>query len=248
MAANALAAVPLSSWHRVPAAPPFKETSLTRWCWLVRRLLEPEPARTTHPAFRDGPPAFVSGVYAHSYHAMVEIRPNRPWFVALVRLFWTSRPTSKDIRKTLKKGNSDWWSGTVRTDMLSVPALRVFGTTRLAVLNRARRVAIQGLAGLGACCCACGVKVGPEFHRLPAAGLEAYVCCGDAVCVGRFRRWRAIQDNAPASDRRVVSSVCGNCGRIANQLCVRCKAVVYCDRRCQKADWKHHKATCRSHP
>jgi hypothetical protein len=34
------------------------------------------------------------------------------------------------------------------------------------------------------------------------------------------------------------------CNKKGSQLCSRCQAVRYCDRNCQKADWKRHKKTC----
>eukprot|EP00727_Mastigamoeba_balamuthi_P003694 m51a1_g13321 hypothetical protein (388) ;mRNA; f:127-1413 len=37
---------------------------------------------------------------------------------------------------------------------------------------------------------------------------------------------------------------CATCGKPARNVCSRCKAVSYCGRECQKADWPQHKATC----
>lgn len=36
------------------------------------------------------------------------------------------------------------------------------------------------------------------------------------------------------------------CGKAAQLLCSRCKAVRYCSRECQKAHWKEHKKVCKA--
>ncbi len=37
---------------------------------------------------------------------------------------------------------------------------------------------------------------------------------------------------------------CGSCGKEAGVKCSKCKKVYYCDRSCQKSDWKRHKLIC----
>ena len=42
---------------------------------------------------------------------------------------------------------------------------------------------------------------------------------------------------------------CSNCGDDgASSRCTQCKTAVYCDRTCQSAHWKVHKATCKAPP
>ena len=49
------------------------------------------------------------------------------------------------------------------------------------------------------------------------------------------------------SDREVLKSGCGSCGKVSAGLkkCARCNRVSYCDRDCQRADWPRHRSTCR---
>lgn len=37
---------------------------------------------------------------------------------------------------------------------------------------------------------------------------------------------------------------CGFCGALAKVKCSKCKSSFYCDRNCQKRDWKVHKQKC----
>lgn len=39
-------------------------------------------------------------------------------------------------------------------------------------------------------------------------------------------------------------SPCATCGKVAVKACTQCQRVVYCNRDCQKADWKQHKKSC----
>ncbi|KAF4654537.1 GPN-loop GTPase 2 [Perkinsus olseni] len=57
------------------------------------------------------------------------------------------------------------------------------------------------------------------------------------------------EDGADADDDAIADPVeaaathCGYCGSIgANMRCTRCQKIVYCDQRCQRLDWKRHKA------
>lgn len=43
---------------------------------------------------------------------------------------------------------------------------------------------------------------------------------------------------------RLKFNPCRSCGDPARQQCLRCRGVWYCDRECQKADWKQHKLDC----
>ena len=39
--------------------------------------------------------------------------------------------------------------------------------------------------------------------------------------------------------------ICAACGNdAATRRCTRCKDVAYCNKSCQKSDWKEHKKTC----
>ena len=39
---------------------------------------------------------------------------------------------------------------------------------------------------------------------------------------------------------------CGHCNKVgAPSLCSKCTKVAYCDKECQKEDWKAHKKICR---
>jgi hypothetical protein len=45
-------------------------------------------------------------------------------------------------------------------------------------------------------------------------------------------------------------AICGNCGKLETEdinllQCARCKTVNYCNRECQKSDWKYHKVDCK---
>ncbi|KAF4670381.1 hypothetical protein FOL46_000898 [Perkinsus olseni] len=50
-----------------------------------------------------------------------------------------------------------------------------------------------------------------------------------------------------SESQKIVPKECSNCGRIPeNPLrCGVCKKVVYCDRKCQKEDWRFHKRICK---
>jgi ankyrin repeat protein len=53
-----------------------------------------------------------------------------------------------------------------------------------------------------------------------------------------------------AADREVAVKLCETCGKARvpgsrNTLCLGCRAVHYCDRACQRADWCRHKHQCR---
>ena len=41
---------------------------------------------------------------------------------------------------------------------------------------------------------------------------------------------------------------CPPCGKIATTKCTGCKNVYYCNRACQKKDWKTHKSACKMLP
>jgi transcription elongation factor Elf1 len=45
-------------------------------------------------------------------------------------------------------------------------------------------------------------------------------------------------------DEVIVLGTCGFCGSEAKVKCSRCKSTFYCDRNCQKRDWKIHKIAC----
>ena len=54
----------------------------------------------------------------------------------------------------------------------------------------------------------------------------------------------------PAADREPAVKLCETCGKARvpgsrNTLCLGCRAVHYCDRACQRADWCRHKHQCR---
>ncbi|KAL6709908.1 hypothetical protein ACN47E_000693 [Coniothyrium glycines] len=43
----------------------------------------------------------------------------------------------------------------------------------------------------------------------------------------------------------LTSKPCTTCsGQLARRRCSRCKAAYYCDRNCQKTDWKSHRSVC----
>ena len=44
------------------------------------------------------------------------------------------------------------------------------------------------------------------------------------------------------------SGTCPACGKIATTKCTGCKQVYYCNRNCQKKDWKTHKPACKMLP
>lgn len=44
------------------------------------------------------------------------------------------------------------------------------------------------------------------------------------------------------------SGPCPPCGKIATTKCTGCKNVYYCNRTCQKKDWKTHKPSCKMLP
>ena len=44
------------------------------------------------------------------------------------------------------------------------------------------------------------------------------------------------------------SGPCPACGKIATTKCTGCKLVYYCNRNCQKKDWKLHKSSCKMLP
>lgn len=41
-----------------------------------------------------------------------------------------------------------------------------------------------------------------------------------------------------------LSRLCANCGKPASLLCGRCRLIVFCDERCQRAAWGRHKPLC----
>lgn len=54
-------------------------------------------------------------------------------------------------------------------------------------------------------------------------------------------QWVSMMSETPPSK---PSSPCGSCGLPAREICGRCKGVSYCDKKCQKAAWRAHKANC----
>eukprot|EP01084_Bolivina_argentea_P296773 511179_1 len=42
-----------------------------------------------------------------------------------------------------------------------------------------------------------------------------------------------------------MSGVCASCGKTASLLCSWCKSVNYCNKKCQKLNWKQHKKKCK---
>jgi hypothetical protein len=48
-------------------------------------------------------------------------------------------------------------------------------------------------------------------------------------------------------DRGFDNLACGHCGKVQseNMACSKCKAVYYCSKECQRADWKEHKIKCK---
>ena len=43
----------------------------------------------------------------------------------------------------------------------------------------------------------------------------------------------------------MAKGACGYCSSIASKKCANCSLVFYCDRKCQKSDWKNHKIFCK---
>jgi len=57
------------------------------------------------------------------------------------------------------------------------------------------------------------------------------------------------QEDAFWQNAMMEGHVCGNCGLSNAELrCSRCRKVSYCDRNCQKANWKKHKPQCMACP
>jgi len=44
------------------------------------------------------------------------------------------------------------------------------------------------------------------------------------------------------------SGACPTCGKIATIKCTACKNVYYCNKNCQKKDWKTHRPLCKMLP
>ena len=59
----------------------------------------------------------------------------------------------------------------------------------------------------------------------------------------------ATRSKAKAASKPKVSLAelrCGHCNKVgAPSLCSKCTKVAYCDKECQKEDWKAHKKICR---
>ena len=58
--------------------------------------------------------------------------------------------------------------------------------------------------------------------------------------------WRGVE-NLGREVRSAMIEVCQNCGKggkVALLQCSRCKKAKYCDKKCQKENWKEHKKNC----
>ena len=48
---------------------------------------------------------------------------------------------------------------------------------------------------------------------------------------------------------RKYKKICFGCGKLSNskiKICSGCNKIYYCNRECQKRDWKNHKAICKT--
>ena len=52
-----------------------------------------------------------------------------------------------------------------------------------------------------------------------------------------------MEDNTPPAEKPI--GPCRFCGALAEVKCANCKSVYYCDRNCQKRNWKEHKTACK---
>ena len=70
----------------------------------------------------------------------------------------------------------------------------------------------------------------------------------------KFAAFHDREETDPEEERWWIDALkdaqaCGNCGTLHVELrCSRCRKMSYCDRHCQKAHWKFHKAACNSNP
>jgi len=56
---------------------------------------------------------------------------------------------------------------------------------------------------------------------------------------------RSTMATAATGAGKAITRTCDHCGKHGCDLaCSRCKAVTYCDAKCQKAEWKRHKKSC----
>ncbi|EER15401.1 conserved hypothetical protein [Perkinsus marinus ATCC 50983] len=69
----------------------------------------------------------------------------------------------------------------------------------------------------------------------------------DLSDMDKIRSKEESSSEATTTTQEVVPKECSNCGKIpGNPLrCGICKKVVYCDRNCQKEDWRFHKRICK---
>jgi hypothetical protein len=71
--------------------------------------------------------------------------------------------------------------------------------------------------------------------------------CGNDICCAKARR---LILSLAESKKTKISFICGYCGKPESEpkemsKCGKCKAVHYCNRECQAADWPIHKKCCR---
>jgi hypothetical protein len=83
----------------------------------------------------------------------------------------------------------------------------------------------------------------------PYVGVLVSGVCGKGECESQMRQ--AIQEEmlevGAGAEARVEAIVCTVCGKIEGvRKCGRCKAVTYCGKDHQKADWKTHRGVCMS--
>jgi len=58
---------------------------------------------------------------------------------------------------------------------------------------------------------------------------------------------RVLNTTAVENEKRVVAYMtdkCWNCEKTCTQRCAKCRVAMYCDSKCQLADWKLHKPYC----
>ena len=85
---------------------------------------------------------------------------------------------------------------------------------------------------------------GPPLPRLLVADprkvleLELY----PALPMSMIDAKRIADDTSLATNKFIQDCFC--CGKIAKDRCMRCSAVYYCSRECQKAHWKYHSRWC----